>query len=310
MLYLDSLSSLSRFVSADRLLRRQGASCAVFAALVAVASACGNSDREHAVADSESAAAVAKANAVIAPDTATRTLAYAAGKESYRVDSASIPSGTIMGHVRMNGALPVDSMITPNRDSTGCRPFQDVTLPVSRESARDTADVAIANAIVWLVGVTHGPATSFSRRVSIVLDGCHFEPRVLVAPVGATIIASNRDEMIAEISFVDHGFPATLPREEIDFTDPGQVVPSSKALAKPGLLEVRDAKHSWVRGFVAVAPHPFVFVTGTDGDFAFEGVPTGAYQLVVWHERLGAKVVPVRVEQGIATVLTATFGDK
>ena len=99
-------------------------------------------------------------------------------------------------------------------------------------------------------------------------------------------------------------------REEIGFSDPGQLVPSSKALAKPGLVEIRDDKHPWIRAFVAVAPHPFVSVTDVDGKFLFEGVPSGTYQLVVWHERFGAKLLPVRVEQGIATVVAVSFANR
>ncbi|MBC8090054.1 MAG: hypothetical protein H7Z40_22580 [Phycisphaerae bacterium] len=254
---------------------------------------------------------IPKSDGVIAPDTATRTLAIAAGAVAYREDETPVAPGSITGSVRMNGALPADTMVTPDRDSTGCRPFQDVTLPKARGArtiAGDTAEVAIANAVAWLVGVTHGPPTSFPRRVNMVLDGCHFEPRVLLAPTGATIITSNRDEMITDLRFVDHGVAGAAPREQIGFTDPGQLVPSSKALAKAGLVEVHDEKHAWVRGFVAVAPHPFVAVTEPDGNFVFEGVPAGAYQLVVWHERLGARVMPVRVEQGVATIVKVTFG--
>ena len=101
---------------------------------------------------------------------------------------------------KCRGVLPLDTMVTPNRDSTGCLSFHDVTLPRERGARTpiaDTATTAIGNAVVWLVGVTHGPRMEMPRRVSMVLDGCHFEPRVLVAPVGATLITSNRDDMVA-----------------------------------------------------------------------------------------------------------------
>lgn len=273
--------------------------------------ACSATGDTRAAVDSESAGAVPKSDGVIAPDIATRTLAIAAGAAPYHEDENPVAPGSITGSVRLNGALPVDTTVTPDRDSTGCRPFQDVTLPKARgarNASSDSADIAIANAVAWLVGVTHGPRLSLPRRVSMVLDGCHFEPRILLAPVGATMIMSNRDEMITKLSFVDHGVANARPREEIGFTDPGQLVPSGKALANAGLVEVRDANHSWVRAFIAVAPHPFVAVTEADGNFLFEGVPAGSYQLVVWHERLGARVMPVLVEQGVATIIRVGFG--
>lgn len=283
----------------------------VCVAAIVVAASCGagKSDKKLAV-NGDSAAT--KASLVIGPDTAGRTLAIAAAAAPYHVDDVAGSPGSISGEVLSATALPSDTMVTPNRDSTGCKPFADETFPRergarnSRGAKRDTTNVAVGNALVWLVGVTHGPRDSQPRRINLVLDNCHFEPRVMVAPVGATIMVSNRDDMIAKLLFQDHG-RTTAPRATISFSDPGQVVPSSIALAKPGLVEVRDEKHSWVRGYIAVAPHPFVAVTEANGDFRFEGVPPGSYQLVVWHERLGARVVPVNVEQGVSTPLTVRY---
>lgn len=281
--------------------------CAAIASVVAC-----SGETKPAEVDSAAKRAAAAASNVISPDTAERSLAIAAGATAYRADEAPAAPGSVNGSVALNGVLPADSVVTPDRDSTGCRPFQDVTIPrerASRSATSDSSEHAIGNAVVWLLGVTHGPANAMPRRVSMVLDNCHFEPRVMVAPMGATIITSNRDDMIAKLRFTDIGVPS-LVREEIGFSDPGQLVPSSKALAKPGLVEIRDEKHPWIRGFVAVAPHPFVAVTDTDGKFLFEGVPSGAYQLVVWHERFGAKILPVRVEQGIVTVVAVSFANR
>lgn len=285
----------------------------VCAAAVVVAASCSaaRSDKAPAV-NADSVAAIAKASLIISPDTAGRTLAIAAAAAPYHVDDGAGSLGTISGDVLSATALPLDTMVTPNRDSTGCKPFQDVTFPRergarnARGAKRDTTDVAVGNALVWLVGVTHGPRDSQPRRLNMVLDNCHFEPRVMVAPVGATIMVSNRDDMIAKLRFEDHG-RTTAPRAIISFSDPGQVVPSSIALAKPGLVEVRDENHPWVRGFIAVAPHPFVAVTESNGDFRFEGVPPGSYQLVVWHERLGARVVPVKVELGVSAPISVRY---
>ena len=170
----------------------------------------------------------------------------------------------------------------------------------ARVATNDSAEHDVGNAIVWLVGVTHGPRDVLPRRVNLVLNDCHLEPRVLVAPVGATINMTNRDNMLSNLHFVDHGRDVA-PRATIGFTDPGQVVPSEVPLGRPGLVEITDEKHPWVRGFIAVAPHPFVAVTEADGEFVFEGVPVGEYTLVAWHERIGARVMQVRVRAGATT---------
>lgn len=259
-------------------------------------------------AQQESAAAVAQASSVISADTAARTLVFAAGTKPYHVDDVEGAHGTINGSVVLSGPLPLDTIVTPERDSTGCRPFLDITLPIPRRAPgakKDSSANPIGNAVIWLVGVTHGPADVLPRRVNLLLDDCHLTPRVMVAIAGATLNTTNRDDMVSKLHFVDHLRDAA-PRVTIGFTDPGQVVPSALPLARAGLVQITDEKHSWVRGYIAVAPHPFVAVTEADGEFVFEGVPVGSYQLVVWHERLGARVVPVKIEGGF----TATVGVK
>lgn len=280
------------------------------------AAACSDGDAPRAQTLFDSVAAASKASGIIAPDTAARTLAFAAGSAGYHVDSANgadgqpgsvvagKEAGTLTGEVSFRGTLPTDTTVTPNRDSTGCAPFTDATFPVTRRThgvASDALAPLVGNAVVWLVGVTHGPADNLPRRITMELDGCHLEPRIIVAPVGATIITHNRDDMIAKLHFIDYDVPNAVPRVSMGFTDAGAVVPSGLPFARPGLVEVRDERHAWIRAFLVVAPHPFVAITDADGTFSFEDVPPGSYQLVVWHERLGSRVTPVTISAAAQT---------
>jgi hypothetical protein len=279
--------------------RRVSAVYSAQAALWLCLAAC-SGDKNSAAASPAAGRLKAKtvSDGSIAADTAERTLAIAAGAAPYRVDDADSPSGTIAGDVTSELALPRDTTVTPDADSTGCAPFQDNTFPDTRRRTTSPADIhSIGNAVVWLVGVTHGPGDSSPRRLGIRLQHCQLEPRVQSAAVGATINASTSDDLIADLKFVLVGAERAA-RAEVNFTDPGQVVPTSAALASPGLIEIRDAHHAWIRGYIAVSPHPFVAITEADGKFTFEGVPAGSYQLVVWHERLGARVMPVKVSSG------------
>ena len=51
-------------------------------------------------------------------------------------------------------------------------------------------------------------------------------------------------------------------------------------------------------GFMFLLDHPFFAVTDKDGRFEIDGLPDGAYDLTVWHETFGEKVVSIRVEGG------------
>lgn len=289
---------------------RVGVAAATFGVAL-IAGACGGDSRAEGARsrDTSKSRSQARADAKLAPDTAERTLAYAAGDRPYRVDSVPVVAGTVSGQVFSMSALPVDTLVSPNADSTRCAAFVDITLPVPR-GAKAGATHTIGNAVVWLLGVTHGPRDGAPKRLDVTLDDCHLDPRVQRAPMGATIIAGTRDRMAATLRFESVGSEAQSPRATVSFTDPGQVVPTSLALARPGLVRVRDPQHPWIVGYVAVAPHPFVAVTNESGAFDFEGVPTGTYRLVVWHERFGARVMLVTVVAGQALRLNVAMDSK
>ena len=59
--------------------------------------------------------------------------------------------------------------------------------------------------------------------------------------------------------------------------------------------------------WVAVMPHPFFAVTGTDGKFSIANVPAGTYELEAWHEKLGTKTASVTVADGDPAATDFTF---
>ena len=117
---------------------------------------------------------------------------------------------------------------------------------------------------------------------------------------------TSRDAMMSRLRFVDLAHEATV-RATTLLNDKGQVVPTSDVAALAGLVEVRDDLHPWVRGYIAVAPHPFVAVTEPDGIFRFDGVPPGSYTLVVWQEKLGVRTRAIRVSSGVETRVSIEY---
>jgi hypothetical protein len=67
--------------------------------------------------------------------------------------------------------------------------------------------------------------------------------------------------------------------------------------------------HPWMQGYVMVFDHPFYAVTDEQGNFEIEGVPAGAQNVVIWHEKVGyvtaglARGQEVEVEAGKASTL-------
>jgi hypothetical protein len=79
------------------------------------------------------------------------------------------------------------------------------------------------------------------------------------------------------------------------FADAGQVVPSEKIAAAPGLVALQSDEHDRARAWIVVFDHPYFAVTEANGSFRLDSVPPGKYHVRVWHER-GRAVVERDVE--------------
>ncbi len=250
--------------------------------------------------------------AALPVESLAETLATAAGPDGYRVDSAPSPGGRISGTVRYDGEVPDDTLTRPTHDLTACRPQLDAPVQGSADGVGDV--------VVWLTGVTHGAAERASLRVALTLSDCALSPRVQRAPAGATLMVRSDDDMDARLRFLsasastgsDSARYATgeTPRAIMQLAASVSVVPNTEVLASPGLVEVRDDRHPWIRGWIAVAPHPYVAVTDESGRFAFPAVPAGTYVLVAWHERLGRVALSVLVDVGVDTRVTVTLREQ
>jgi hypothetical protein len=213
---------------------------------------------------------------------------------SYTVRAATSP-GVVIGKV--GGGVPRDTSITPTHDLGVCRPFT--------ESLVRSRNGGVGNAVVWLLGVSEGPRDDAPRRVRLTLDGCRLEPRVQRIAQGGTVMISGRDAMMSRLQFVALG--ERTSRATVRLSDVGQMVPTAAPTETPGLVQVYDDLHPWVRAYLVVGPHPFVAVTDTDGAFRFDGVPPGRYTMIVWHERLGVKRQGVKVEGAVQTNVAVDY---
>lgn len=165
-----------------------------------------------------------------------------------------------------------DSVVLVTRDTSVCG---------------DTAAVTVAspaNVLVWIDGITAGKPLPEIRRNEIVIERCRFTPRVLAVRSGTTINVKSRDRIVLTSRFYHEGAPE--PVAEIHTVDAGQVVPSEKIAAKPGIVEIRTPQQPWTRGYIAVFDHPYFAVADANGQFTIDSLPPGTYTVKVWHEQL------------------------
>ena len=115
---------------------------------------------------------------------------------------------------------------------------------------------------------------------------------LLGLPVNDTdwvVVGATPDEMIAA------GY---LPVGK-DYTWEKDIIPADY---RP--LKVSCGQHPWMSGYMYVLEHPYFAVTDEEGKFEIKLAPTGARNLVIWHEtglvtdRMGK---PIEVKAGQVT---------
>ncbi len=200
-------------------------------------------------------------------------------------------SGEIQGRVVLAGDAPPARKVPITIDQYVCGTEQtaaDLVVSGARE---------IRNVVVWLETPPPG-APSAPPPLTAPMDQkeCVFLPRIVIVPTSGTVEFLNSDRLLHNLHSVSTANPAfnrTQPK--------GRTIPVT--FGRPEIVRIDCDLHSWMRGWVVVAPHPFHALTDAQGRFKLDRLPPGSYVVRVWHERLGETSQTVTVADG-ATPLT------
>jgi len=190
---------------------------------------------------------------------------------------------TIKGTVRYAGAPLERKKVPVTIDQYVCGKDKEAEdLVVSSNNGIRNAVVSLQNPPPNAKGDWRLPPAKMDQKQ------CSFVPRVVVAPVGGTVEFLNSDRLLHNVRSAGKANPpfnrAQPHARSISFT-----------FKQPELLRVDCDLHSWMRGWVVVAEHPFYAVTNEAGEFVLENVPPGKYTLQVWQEVLGTMTQEVTV---------------
>jgi plastocyanin len=219
--------------------------------------------------------------------------------KSYRITSfilafavlcGSASAGTIKGSVRYNGAPVERKKIPVTIDQYLCGKEKEAgDLLLSPNNG-------IHNVVVSLQGLPAGakwPANP--APVKMDQSKCDFIPRVVIVPVGGTVDFLNSDRLMHNVR--------SDGKENPPFN---RAQPHARTIAigfkHPEVMRVDCDLHSWMRGWVVVAEHPFYTITNEAGNFVLENVPPGKYTLQFWQETLGTVTQEVTVSGDGASV--------
>ena len=226
-----------------------------------------------------------------------RVVESSAGTVELGIDSSGYRPGAVTGASQLTGtvgttSVPADSMVVVARDNRVCGD----TVNARQVRLNGTS---LANALVWVEGVSTGKALPETRRTTVTIEKCALDPRVTAVVSGSTINIFSRDRASHHVRFYREG--EGTPVADVMTVDAGQVVPSERIAAAPGIVEARCEQHPWVRAYVAVFDHPYFAVTDEKGSFAIDQLPAGTYTVKVWHEGMAQPV-----EQQVAVAAGGT----
>ena len=194
-------------------------------------------------------------------------------------------TGSITGIVTMDDPPPPGTVAV-----TSDQAFCGDSVP-DEEIVAD-ADGHVANAVVRVTGVPWPEGVPAPRIDNV---GCLFVPHVQIAPTRSGLLVTSQDDVLHSTHSYDDrertGFNIALPFAGMEV---------NRALRRPGVVRIECDSHSWMRGWIVVS-NDLGAVSGTDGRFTIDGVPAGAHELTIWHERLGAAPRSVTVIAGRTT---------
>jgi hypothetical protein len=214
--------------------------------------------------------------------------------------AAAAGTGTIQGHVRLDGPAPGNPVIRMGMDPM-CSKLHAGPARAVQEVVLRSADGGLANAFVTLKG-TFPKVPPPSAAVVIRQVRCIDAPRVVGAMVGQVLRIVNSDTLAHET----HTTTSTMNTFKV--TQPHSDMVFDHVLKAPEeMLHLACDIHRWMTAYVGVEPHPYFNVTNGSGAFTIASVPPGRYQIRAWHERYGWLTKTVDVKPGATTTIEFAY---
>ncbi len=214
--------------------------------------------------------------------------------------STAFASGGIVGTIKFDGEAPVLSKINMAADP---KCVANNTGDVMPEILVLGEGKTVANVLVKITkgheAIAVTPATT-----PVVVDqkGCKYFPHVIGVQKDQPVKILNSDGTLHNVHIMapvngekNEAMPAFRKELTTAFT---QVEPA---------FPVKCDVHPWMKSFIEVFEHPFFAVTMPDGKFKISGLDAGAYEITVWHEKLGVQTLNVTVADGADTTQDVTL---
>jgi plastocyanin len=139
-----------------------------------------------------------------------------------------------------------------------------------------------SGAVVWLTPTKGEAPKPPEKTFKLTQKNKHFEPHLLVVPIGSVVLFPNQDLFFHNVFSVyestrfDLGLYESGSSKEVRFTRPG-----------PSYIFCNI--HPEMSAVVRVMTTPYYATTDAEGNYTIDGVPPGEYEFSVWYESAGAE---------------------
>jgi plastocyanin len=200
---------------------------------------------------------------------------------------AAVPTlaGNIVGKVTYAGTAPAPKPIPITKDKEVCsrEPHVDESLVVA-------ADKGLANVVVYIKDAPNAPKMAVPAKApELDQKSCKFHPHIQIIPAGGTLEVLNNDGILHNI----HTYPKNNP--PVNQAQPKFKTKMPIKFEKPDTIRLSCDVHTWMNGWLIVAPNAWYTVSGPDGTFKIENVAPGTYTVSFWQETLGTQTAQVTV---------------
>jgi plastocyanin len=226
------------------------------------------------------------------------------GLGAARAPHAAQGGATVTGRVKFTGTKPANARIDMSEEQKCAEKHK--TQPTA-ETVVVNANGTLANVFVYVKSGLPAGAKYTAPATPVVIDqnGCQYTPHTLGVQVGQNLEIRNSDPVLHNIKA-----KATKNRP-FNISQPTAGMKTNRTFAAAEVMVALECNvHGWMNASLAVLPHPFFAVSGTDGSFSIKGLPPGTYTVEAWHEKYGVQTATVTVAGTESKTADFTFAAK
>ena len=165
-------------------------------------------------------------------------------------------------------------------------------------AGQPTREEELRNVVIYLEETPAGVAVPSPPAVPVRMrqENSTFLPHVLAVQRGSIVEFPNSDPIFHNVFSLSKAASFDLgryPRGEA----------KGVRFDKPGLVKVFCHIHSDMSAVIMVLDNPFFATPDSHGRFQIDGIPSGTYRAVGWHERARPQVHDIRIESGQSAVV-------